>query len=139
MICDKCEGTGHFGFEVEIQEYNMRGMVHRIPTNKTYNTCEKCQGAGKVDWVENVVGKKPPKPVIDLDINSMYPSFQVSNKLMMETTPLHDDKIDMMAQALANKIDAEIMESLKGIWEQNDKYTKASKVLKDMGGTIFDN
>ncbi len=41
IICDKCKGTG-------------------IGKSNFY-ACTKCWGAKKLDWVENVVGKKPPR------------------------------------------------------------------------------
>lgn len=40
MICDKCNGEGHFDGGVYL-----------------YITCKKCNGEGIVDWVENIVGK----------------------------------------------------------------------------------
>jgi len=40
MICDKCQGRGHY----ETGPF-------------TGSICGKCQGTGKVDWIENIVGK----------------------------------------------------------------------------------
>jgi RecJ-like exonuclease len=37
IICDECLGTG---------------------ASLAYNLCPKCQGVGKLDWIEAVVGKK---------------------------------------------------------------------------------
>jgi len=37
LICDQCKGNGD---------------------SITYNPCSKCLGSGKLDWIENVVGKK---------------------------------------------------------------------------------
>ncbi len=40
MLCDMCKGSGD------------------DPSSKTFTTiCPKCQGAGKVDWLENILGK----------------------------------------------------------------------------------
>ena len=48
MICDKCNG---------------RGIIPKIIIPKgeicTALFCRKCKGTGKLDWIENVVGKKP--------------------------------------------------------------------------------
>ena len=41
MVCNKCDGVGI-----------TRKNKHAI------NVCSKCQGTGKVDWLENIVGKK---------------------------------------------------------------------------------
>ncbi len=57
IICDKCNGIGNFGHTTEIIEYEIRGMVHRIPGAAEYELCPKCKGAGKLDWIEQVVGK----------------------------------------------------------------------------------
>lgn len=53
MICSECKGK-RFITKVYIPP-NQFGK----PKEKTdINTCPKCYGAGKVDWVENIVGKK---------------------------------------------------------------------------------
>jgi hypothetical protein len=43
VICNKCDGEGV--------------ILHYIPEVMDY-TCPKCQGCGKLDWIENVVGKR---------------------------------------------------------------------------------
>ena len=40
VVCSKCGGVGQF------QSKNVKGI------------CVKCLGEGKLDWIENVVGKK---------------------------------------------------------------------------------
>ena len=42
MICPKCKGMGF----VNAKKYNK------------IESCEKCHGTGKLDWIENLVGKK---------------------------------------------------------------------------------
>ncbi len=42
VICNKCNGSG------------------LSSKNNSAFQCAKCHGAGKLDWVENVVGKNPP-------------------------------------------------------------------------------
>jgi len=56
--CDKCDGIGNFGSTTEIQEYECRGVIHRVPGHTEYKLCPKCKGTGKLDWIEQVVGKK---------------------------------------------------------------------------------
>jgi hypothetical protein len=45
--CDACNGKG----------------IVKSKTLIGYENCTKCQGTGKLDWVERVVGKSPPVPV----------------------------------------------------------------------------
>jgi len=59
-ICDQCIGTG-YELNIPIERYNA-GYY-----NKHYK-CSKCQGEGKLDWVENIVGKKP-KIKFDIRMN----------------------------------------------------------------------
>jgi len=48
MICDQCEGTG----KVPVSKHNGITVIESL------KQCPKCVGHGKVDWVENVVGKR---------------------------------------------------------------------------------
>ncbi len=47
MICPKCNGKSH---------YQSWGNV----ANHFKPPCSKCLGTGKVDWIENITGKKLP-------------------------------------------------------------------------------
>ena len=42
MICPKCNGTGVYYNKYDISTF----------------TCSKCLGEGKLDWIENIVGKQ---------------------------------------------------------------------------------
>jgi len=48
FICKKCEGTGR-GVKLSTH-YGMR--------KGTYAICPDCYGKGKLDWIENILGKK---------------------------------------------------------------------------------
>lgn len=49
FVCDKCKG------ERKIRE--LRNITPNI-TSERFVFCPKCLGAGKLNWVENVVGKR---------------------------------------------------------------------------------
>ncbi len=44
-ICSECNGNGHI-------------------KNEKYISCKRCQGEGKLDWIENIVGKKPNQKIL---------------------------------------------------------------------------
>ena len=46
VICDKCNGTGH------------QATWENIPDYRVYTPCSKCHGDGKLDWLENIMGKR---------------------------------------------------------------------------------
>jgi len=47
-VCSECKGDG------------VRGMaIHQPPNMNPKNICSKCNGEGKLDWCEKVVGKPP--------------------------------------------------------------------------------
>jgi len=54
IVCDKCNGVGNL---TKIIEYEIRGMIHRVPGIIEYELCPKCNGSGKLDWIEQIVGK----------------------------------------------------------------------------------
>lgn len=120
MICDKCEGCG--------------GLPSKVQPDELQRTCDKCQGTGKVDWIENVVGKAPTP-------TGMFgsSSFTCSATELEAKSNIHDDMMDAMAALLAKKIDEEILESLINHSEQTNIYKTASTVFNDMGGILFDN
>ncbi|MCK5613091.1 hypothetical protein KAR91_65060 [Candidatus Pacearchaeota archaeon] len=46
VICSECDGTGGF-------------QKNRLDPKYHYYVCTKCWGEGKLDWIENVMGKQP--------------------------------------------------------------------------------
>ena len=48
VICDKCNGTGEKTYE------GWGGLP-----------CDRCLGHGKLDWIENMMGKKRDRQVLD--------------------------------------------------------------------------
>jgi DnaJ-class molecular chaperone len=66
IICDQCNGTG--------KEY----IGVPIPRGDIYNNCPKCQGVGKLDWIEAVVGKKTKNNIFNgatwMEPNGNHPS-----------------------------------------------------------------
>lgn len=73
--CEKCKGKGTI----------------ILDTSNDYNPkCPECQGTGKLDWIENIVGKRSE------DIQTLM------NRLSEE-----------MAKHFADKIDKEIIESIE--------------------------
>jgi len=57
-ICEKCEGTGNNPPMKRNGKYLKPGV---------YEICGHCHGEGKLDWIENVVGKK--QPMVDMTRN----------------------------------------------------------------------
>lgn len=57
VICDQCNSTGS-------PDNNKNEVVINI------FGCEKCDGYGKLDWIENVVGKRRP----DVEITYLKPT-----------------------------------------------------------------
>ena len=61
-VCDKCEGKSFLKnvtppFEFDIS-FNKEPEIFKVKEYIKYITCEKCHGTGKLDWIENLVGKK---------------------------------------------------------------------------------
>lgn len=48
--CDKCKGKGDLG--ITLQTESGHNLVE---------LCDKCDGNGYLDWIENVRGKKPKR------------------------------------------------------------------------------
>jgi len=48
VICDECDG-------------NKSNLVD----NFYYFKCNKCHGTGKLDWIENIVGKRTSNPIMN--------------------------------------------------------------------------
>ena len=116
LICDKCEG---------------RGSIPSIQNPQTMaSTCSKCLGAGKVDWVENILGKKPP------------PMSATSSSWANSTSGhgIPQSFLDEASKKLADEIDMEIMGCIiKEAEQSKNKMKAAATVLSKIGGPAIDN
>jgi len=64
VICPQCEGTGK-------PNNNKFENFYLVP-----KVCDKCHGSGKLDWIENIVGKKEPAQTRNMKfLNELYGSF----------------------------------------------------------------
>lgn len=97
--CEECNGTG----------YESALPSPKSPHFKYMVKCKCCHGEGKLDWIENIVGKK------DEDIEEMI------NRLS-----------EKMAKKFADKIDKEILETITEEAEKNN-----NEKIKN-GGNFFD-
>ena len=69
MICDKCNGSGSCN-----TKYSQE-------TSPYYVRCPKCKGRGKVDWVENIIGKKSKcNIIINGEFSIWYPTKSVDDR-----------------------------------------------------------
>jgi len=59
IICSQCNGEGFIIEEVGKEEWDER----KIPIK---NICDKCLGTGKLDWIENIVGKSHVKFTVNI-------------------------------------------------------------------------
>lgn len=89
MICPECNGSGISEY---VQEINIEN--YQTITGKTF--CEKCFGTGKLDWIENLVGKENP-----------IHNVQMFDKNIPQT--LIDELYENMSKYVAEDIDKEIM------------------------------
>ena len=96
LLCDECGG---------------RGCTPYVDEQTIQTICWKCQGDGKVDWVSHITGK-PQRPMFGFSSSSSMSSMGTYSTSGGPYN-IHDDAIDAMAQALAKKIDEEILESIR--------------------------
>lgn len=106
MICDKCEGEGVLIFS-------------KIDISYADVTCDKCAGTGKVDWVENVVGKK-----------SVYTDSS-------SHVHINNDMVDAISYSIRENIDKNILETIQKEVEQINKIQTVSYMVGLVGGCIF--
>ena len=99
MLCNECGGCGD------------------DPSSNTFTTiCPKCQGAGKVDWLENILGKNPHIRLRATFLDDS--SYMINDKILAE-----------IAKEMADQIDKEILESILTTVEQTNKIMKISKTI----------
>lgn len=64
-LCDECNGEGRTGFTIPNKHIRSYPII-----------CNKCRGNGKLDWIENIVGKrgcyiKPGIYIQEVDLSSL--------------------------------------------------------------------
>jgi hypothetical protein len=91
VLCNKCNGKGFFG----------RG---RFPP-----VCPKCLGAGKLDWVENIVGKRRSAPQ---KLKVAWSFSESKNMKSLFASKILDEISSNMAEQMVKDIDKEIVEGL---------------------------
>ena len=93
--CPKCQGSG-----AEPGDFHSPAP-----------TCSKCWGAGKLDWIDLIMGKPNPHRTLEgnwtiemeKDINACY------------GIDLHSEIIECLGKQIAEKIDEEIIEEIEKV------------------------
>jgi len=106
VICGQCNGTGKpNNNEIDYQQRYV-----------TYSwVCDKCNGLGKLDWIENVVGKTLTADWI-IEYEQEY-NCSFGNGVEKEI-------MDKISKQMVDKIDKEILEGITngaktGTWGSN--------------------
>lgn len=103
VLCDKCYGKGFLG----------KGRALPI--------CPKCFGAGKLDWIENVVGKRPAPRTL----KAGWTIQDAKDFNTLSNVDLHDEIFSDMSKQMAENIDKEILEKL--LKKGSEEFTQCSK------------
>jgi len=97
VICNICEGKGF------IIKENIHDDDNDYLFKTVNNICNKCYGAGKLDWIENVVGKMKPKkesffksPSIKLNYSNIFKEYEnvYTKEIIEEVSNKIRDNID---------------------------------------------
>lgn len=91
VICSKCNGGGY-----ERDDSNFA----------KYDTCSRCLGEGKLDWIENIVGKV--RETASFSVKSTW----VSAKFPRLNHDYYVEMVEDIAKQFAEDIDREILESI---------------------------
>jgi len=91
--CNYCNGTGYIFTEPDKSR------------NSYKRNCPKCYGAGTLDWIEIIVGKRKPKP------RTLKSSWDIDVLEQLNCVFGHD-LADNIAQQIADDIDKMIMDEL---------------------------
>jgi len=77
VVCNKCNGEG---------------AIHGKTIQEISTTCSKCDGDGIVDWITNIMGKRPGEfDIFSLDPDGSVDLYYTGNKIL-QTTPNGDIK-----------------------------------------------
>jgi len=102
IVCDKCDGKGSLDVD-----------------SKTLKICPKCLGDKKVDWIENIMGKK--SEVFTIGPSSFTTEY--SSELYINEKPLDQHILDIMKEKISEEVEKQILKKFKSLF----------------GGNIFDN
>lgn len=68
--CNECNGSGEIVIDEDLSCY-------------TFYICSKCNGDGKLDWLENIVGKKVKNKPKDFNSEGdLYSDFPITRSLI---------------------------------------------------------
>lgn len=128
IVCDECDGVGLISPDVHTISY-----IYKID-------CPKCKGSGKLDWIENLVGKTEKtyiefdslsstntnginySPISINDIEKMYECFGIPKPLFLNSIDLANEED---AKNFTDKLDIN-----KVITENNIKLKDLRKSLE---------
>lgn len=96
IICPKCKGHGFVDVEPDI-DWKTDWEVQ----------CNKCWGAGKLDWIERIMGKPNPFPLRTLKGN--WTMEMPEDIVALYHCDLEQEIVDAMSYELSNKMDEEII------------------------------
>lgn len=98
-LCPVCEGEGFF----------------------TVGWCTKCQGKGKLDWVEKIVGVKP---LIEIDLSNHVSGFTHTDSDLLDAADINiSEQITKLAsEKLAKEIDEKLLRSFSEFPEHNENH-----------------
>lgn len=88
IICPKCKGTGWIVGE---KDWDYR--------------CDRCWGAGKLDWIERIMGKPSPYHTLKAD----WTLEEQEDLCGLYDSDLGQKIIDAMSEEIAKEIDEEII------------------------------
>ncbi|MCK5614852.1 hypothetical protein KAR91_74005 [Candidatus Pacearchaeota archaeon] len=83
--CDNCKGTGRKKFN-------------------RHNICPKCNGAGAIDWIDNIIGRKRSR-------KSKVKFWSTKTPVVMHTL-FDPDIVDELVKQLAEKINKDIIKTI---------------------------
>lgn len=109
VLCNECDGSGYTIVENENKTNAVFEQLNII--------CPKCYGRGKLDWIENIVGRQKLPP---LEIN--FPDMTTKNYADFQKEYICEF-VDEAAKNIAQDIDKELLKKLtksaEKIWMKN--------------------
>jgi len=128
VLCDCCKGSGvkilttkgdEVGFiEYYNEDYNEVSKTVYRPDIKTEIKCEKCNGRGKLDWVQAVVGiRKDPNTMADLNAQILK---QNQARFQSEMMKAQAQAQAQMQQAQYNQQMAAMSSQIRGLSNYNN-------------------